>query len=189
MNARPLPSLEYLNECFELSEESASGLIWKVRPRNHFPTSTGYNIAKTRFASTHAGTIKLDKRTGKHYVSVAILNHKYWAQRIVYSIYYNKVLDSNIEIDHIDNNGLNNLPHNLREATPSENQHNAKLRSSNSSGVKGISWHKIVGMWQGRVMLQRKSHHLGYSPSLEAMESIVRDYREKLHGEFYNHGK
>ncbi|ECH9128545.1 HNH endonuclease [Salmonella enterica subsp. enterica] len=44
------------------------------------------------------------------------------------------------EIDHIDNNKLNNSIGNLREVTHQLNQLNMPLRSNNTSGVKGVNW-------------------------------------------------
>ena len=53
-------------------------------------------------------------------------------------------LDLLNETDHRDCNPLNNQRFNLRPATHSQNLMNRKIRSDNTSGFKGVSWHKIT---------------------------------------------
>jgi len=68
----------------------------------------------------------------------------------------------NMEIDHIDGNGLNNIKKNLRICTTSLNQANSKKRKNTSSTYKGVSWHKILKKWQTRIRLNGKEIHAGY---------------------------
>ena len=42
-------------------------------------------------------------------------------------------------VDHKDQDKVNNLPENLREATRSENSMNTGVRKDNTTGVKGVS--------------------------------------------------
>jgi len=187
MKIKKLPPLDYLNECFELSEES-SALLWKIRPRSHFPTSRGHARTNAQFARKSAGTLWTNPLTGKQYCRIRIAGSVYHAHRIIYSMFHSVELSIDTEIDHEDNNGLNNSPTNLRVATHGENQHNESLRKNNTSGVKGVNWHKASSMWQGRVMFNSKTYNLGLSPTKKVMEEIVKEFREKLHREFTNHG-
>ena len=66
-----------------------------------------------------------------------------------------KITDS-IEVDHEDHDGRNCQKYNLRSATLSQNQGNAKVRKDNSSGFKGVSHFR--NKWHA--MLQHR--HLGY---------------------------
>ena len=50
-------------------------------------------------------------------------------------------------IDHINGDGLDNRRDNLRIATLEQNQGNSKLRKDNTSGYKGISWHRNAKKW------------------------------------------
>lgn len=50
--------------------------------------------------------------------------------------------DPSIFTDHRDHDGLNNCRSNFRICTPSENLGNARLRSDNTSGYKGVAWSK-----------------------------------------------
>lgn len=189
MKAKPLPSLEYLRECFDLDAGCPSGLRWKVRPRCHFVTARSYGSRNGTNAGKPAGAINTDQRTGRKYFCVGIAGSRYQAHRIVYSMFNSIELSVDTEIDHIDVNSLNNSYRNLRIATHGENQHNEGLRKNNISGVKGVCRHKESGRWMGRVMHNGTNHFLGYSSSLKVMEGIVREFREKLHKEFSNHGE
>ncbi len=50
--------------------------------------------------------------------------------------------DPNIEVDHYDNDTLNNTNENLRLCTRPQNLQNRKLQSNNSSGFRGVCLHK-----------------------------------------------
>ena len=72
------------------------------------------------------------------------------------------VKDRKTQVDHIDRNGLHNWKGNLRIATHSENRRNEGLRDINSSGLKGVGWHKRIGKWQARLGFEYGRIHLGY---------------------------
>jgi len=88
------------------------------------------------------------------------------------------------EIDHIDINPFNNKIENLRECTKSQNQHNKKLQSNNTSGVKGVYWNKRLGKWMARIKLFSKYIYLGYFEDLEFAELVIYEARLKYHGQF-----
>jgi len=91
-------------------------------------------------------------------------------------------------IDHIDGNKENNNINNLRKSTPSQNSHNMKLNNNNTSGVKGVSWYKEQQQWRGQIRNNNKQIHIGYFKNIEDAASAIRKAREKLHGEYANHG-
>lgn len=88
------------------------------------------------------------------------------------------------EVDHKDGNGLNNRRANLRPATTAQNQHNSRMRPNNTSGVKGVSWHKRNEKWQAQVTIQRRRVGLGYFGTIEEAAAAIAQERAKLHGEF-----
>ena len=92
------------------------------------------------------------------------------------------------EIDHINGVKDDNRWGNLREASHSENAKNLKLRTNNTSGVKGVYWHKRNKKWLAQCMVNGKQHTLGYFTDLATAEIVIRAFREKYHGEFANHG-
>ena len=73
------------------------------------------------------------------------------------------------EIDHIDNNPLNNSLSNLRWATSSENNKNRGKKASCSSKYIGVSYHKKTDKWRSRIILIRKETYIGlFATELEA---------------------
>lgn len=97
------------------------------------------------------------------------------------------VTDSNIQIDHIDNNKLNNKKSNLRIATHSENQQNKpKFKKNGSSKYKGVSLNS-KGNWL--VMINDINYgtcNIGTFTSEIAGANAYNYYAKLYHGEFAN---
>mgnify|MGYP000650107471 CR=1 FL=1 len=88
-----------------------------------------------------------------------------------------------MQIDHKDRNPLNNRRFNLRLATPSQNIMNQKIGSNNTSGVKGVYWHKASRRWIARIRI----YGVTKSKSFLSKEAAIkaRKRAEKRHyGEF-----
>lgn len=79
--------------------------------------------------------------------------------------------------DHIDRNGLNNQRDNFRPCSASQNGINQKRRKDNTSGFKGVSWHKPSRSWQARL----RQKVLGF---FSDAESAARAYNEAAFREF-----
>lgn len=190
MKIKPLPSLAYLNECFDLDPSSPTGLRWKLRPREHFPTARGWAICKGRDSGKVAGSIHANGSSGKLHYVVGISGELFFAHRVVYSLFHKATLHTDIQIDHKDNCGLNNHPKNLRPATGSENCCNTPVRRTSTSKVKGICLcnHRGKKTWRARVMLKGKRHHVGRFQSKEMAARAIREFRPTLHQQFCNHG-
>lgn len=65
------------------------------------------------------------------------------------------------QVDHINRDRADNRWVNLREATNQENQNNTKLRSTNKSGVRGVSWDKRKNRWYATITVDGKMMNLG----------------------------
>ena len=94
------------------------------------------------------------------------------------------VTSSGVEIDHIDGNGLNNRRENLRIVTKAQNQHNRKKSANNTSGFKGVFWHRAAGKWAAAIRLNGKRSHLGLYVRPEDAHAAYQSASERLHGEF-----
>ena len=124
-----------------------------------------------------AGSIGSDGR----YYNIGINKKVYRLHRIIFLYHYGYLP---LQIDHIDGNGLNNTIENLRPATRSQNACNAKKSSANSSGVKGVRWHKKDKKWIAYIKLNRKTYFGGYFDSIEKAAQKVKQMRQYFHGEF-----
>lgn len=93
--------------------------------------------------------------------------------------------DDSTVIDHADHNGLNNRKSNIRICTQSQNCMNKKTQSNNSSGYKGVSFHKRKNKYQATIMINRKQIYLGsFNTAIEASE-VYQAAAKRLFGKFY----
>lgn len=88
------------------------------------------------------------------------------------------------DIDHWNGNGLDNRRSNLRAATHSQNMMNRPAPITNTSGYKGVSWHRKAGKWMAMIWDRNKQIYLGlYVDPVEA--ALAYDAAAiRLHGEF-----
>jgi hypothetical protein len=70
-------------------------------------------------------------------------------------------LDVSLRTDHRDLNPLNNCRDNLREATQADNGRNRGRNRNNTSGYKGVWWHKRNRRWIADIKVNRQKFHLG----------------------------
>lgn len=68
-------------------------------------------------------------------------------------------------IDHKDQNGLHNWKDNLRIASLSINAYNCKMNIRNTSGFRGVIWHKAAKSFIAVIGIEKKKKHLGCFPS------------------------
>lgn len=64
-------------------------------------------------------------------------------------------------IDHINRSRRDNRISNLRDVSSYLNSKNTGQFSSNSSGMKGVSFHRAQGMWHAHIIDQGVRHFLG----------------------------
>lgn len=87
-------------------------------------------------------------------------------------------------VDHINGNGLDNRKENLRLCTHAENQRNAKIRSDNKSGYKGVGWNKQKNKWETRVRLNGRPKIVGFfSDPVDAAKAYDAKAKE-IYGDF-----
>lgn len=87
-------------------------------------------------------------------------------------------------IDHINGNPADNRFENLREANPSQNLANQKRNTANTSGHKGVSWHKAAKKWSAYIKVNGKRRHLGlFHDKAEAAQAYA-SAALRLHGVF-----
>jgi len=87
-------------------------------------------------------------------------------------------------VDHRNGDKTNNKIENLRWATKSENNANSKMRSHNTSGVKGVHWHKRYSKWYVQIQIDGVKTQLGYFATLEEATDVRRAAAQEHFGEF-----
>ncbi|TCD25011.1 Pathogenesis-related transcriptional factor and ERF protein [Lelliottia amnigena] len=144
-----------------------------------------YNKHTGQFFGTKT-TNPVGRMHNKGYWRITHANKCYLAHRLAWFFCYGVWPK---EIDHIDNDKLNNSICNLREVTHQLNQLNMPLRSNNTSGVKGVNWDKQRKRWRARVVVNGKYFTAGHFKEIADAELAIRNLRERVHGEFANHGR
>ncbi len=71
------------------------------------------------------------------------------------------ITDPSVKVDHEDHNGLNCQHYNLRDSQGKNNQ-NQQKKSNNTSGFKGVSWHKEKKKWVVRIKVDKHYLFMGY---------------------------
>lgn len=75
-------------------------------------------------------------------------------------------------VDHINGDKLDNQKSNLRLCNHAENMRNTKLSTRNTSGYKGIYWHKRSQYWQAYITYNQKHMYLGrYVDKMDAVKA------------------
>jgi hypothetical protein len=87
-------------------------------------------------------------------------------------------------IDHINRDGLDNRRCNLRLCSQGENKRNCKKYTSNSSGFRGVSWHKHLHKWQARIQFNYITQRIGYFNNKEQAAKAYDERAKELFGAF-----
>ena len=117
----------------------------------------------------------------KGYLTIKI-NKKCYKQHRVVFLYFNGYLPK--AIDHIDRNKLNNSISNLRPSTKNGNNHNVGPNKKNTSGYKGVYWHKPRKKWRAMIKINRKQITIGRFNTPEEAALAYNIAALKFHGDF-----
>lgn len=91
-------------------------------------------------------------------------------------------------VDHINGDGLDNRRENLRVCTHAENTRNKRMLSANTTGLKGVSWHKKDKKFRAQIGFDGQKVHLGNFDDPHLAHEMYCLAADMLHGEFANHG-
>ena len=159
--------------------------IHKPRSEDMFPSQRYYKIWTTRYSGKVAGSC--NPYGNNLYVRIYLLGVPYFAHRIAWKMFYGE--EPPEVIDHVDNDGTNNAIRNLRKATPNQNMWNSKISVANTSGHKGVCFHRRIGKWISNLKVNNKKIHLGYFDTAEDAAKAHNEAAVKYHGSFARYTK
>ena len=172
---KPLPSVEYLRECFEYDPDTGT-LTWRARPRGHFNGERIWRAWNARHSGREAG-----QTLPSGYHRVAVCNTQYRVNRVITKLMTGE--DPPRTVDHHDGDPSNDKWENLRPATQQEQNWNQGLRKNNTSGFRGV--YRFEKKWVAAITKERSFINLGLYGTPEEAAAAYGVEARKLHGKFY----
>jgi hypothetical protein len=161
--AKP-PTAERLREL--LDYDSATGVFrWKISTSNR--VRVGEIAGHLRRDGYHC--ISIDGTVYLAHLLAWLHHYGAWPKRIV---------------DHKDTVRNHNWILNLRLATHSQNNVNCANHGHNTSGYRGVSFHKPIGKWQAYIGVNHRNVHLGFFDTPQEAWQARRAAEPKYFGQF-----
>jgi hypothetical protein len=88
------------------------------------------------------------------------------------------------EVDHRNMKRDDDRWENLRDASHGQNNQNREKYRSNTSGYKGVVWHKGASKWMAQVWAGGKKYYLGLHDNIEEARAAYNSFASENHGEF-----
>lgn len=151
----------------------------ELRSLLHYDEAAG---VFTRLVGRKGGKLVAGSARKDGYVRISINGRAYLAHRLAWFFVYGTWPLG--FLDHRDGNPSNNCLANLRPATQPENMANAKRRSDNKSGFKGVNWFPSVKKWGARISKNGKRQFLGYFDTAEEAGRAYAEAAGEVFGEF-----
>ena len=118
------------------------------------------------------------------YRYVQIKRQRFLAHRVAWALHYSEW--PNQFLDHVNSHRADNRIVNLRLANPSENNWNKTLQTNNTSGFKGVTFHRASGKYVAQITVQKVRHRLGSFDTAEQAHAAYVKAAQELHGEFHH---
>lgn len=91
---------------------------------------------------------------------------------------------ADMQVDHINGDGLDNRKCNLRICSNSQNMMNGRKRKNGTSKYKGVSYFKRDGRWRAVISNFGKYTHIGYFDTEEEAAMAYNEIARNIFGEF-----
>jgi hypothetical protein len=116
---------------------------------------------------------------GSGYKVVTINSKTYKLHRVIWVMLFGQI-PNKFFIDHINGKKFDNRLENLRLATNHQNQQNRPAPKNNSSGFRGVTWHKSVDKWMARISHNGKRTTIGFFDTAEDAYEAYKTEAKKL---------
>lgn len=161
MAVKALPTPEVLRQLLRYEPETGK-LFWRTRPvslfRCHGKMSAEH--AASTWNKSHAGKEAFTSVDNYGYRRGSVFNISIRAHQVIWRM-ENGIQPDGSDIDHIDNDRLNNRLENLRLAERSQNCANRRARRDGTSRFKGVCWKQQLGAWIAYAFTGSQREHLG----------------------------
>lgn len=97
-------------------------------------------------------------------------------------------IPSGMQIDHVCHNASCVNPAHMRLCDGFGNARNKGKYKTNTSGFKGVYWHKQAKNWHAQIWSMGQNRHLGHFDSAESAHEAYCRAAKILHGDFANYG-
>lgn len=159
-----LPTQARLAEVLRYDPETG-GFWWLVSPSS--------NVAVGDLAGS------IDK--GLRYRRIGVDGFQHYAHRLAFIAMTG---DCPSMIDHINRDRSDNRWRNLRAAEKWQNLGNSGPSARNTSGVKGVCWHKAAGKWHAQIRANGRHFSIGLFDCIEDAANAYKSASDLLRGEF-----
>jgi hypothetical protein len=155
----------------------------RVRELLDYDPETGvFRWKMNRTNGVKAGDVAGVVNASHGYVIVCIENRRYRGHRLAW--FYTHGEWPTFDLDHADADRTNNALSNLRPCNDALNVANARRRKDNTSGFKGVSWHKTKKRWFAHIRVDGVLRHLGGFSDPAAAHDAYAAAALKHYGEF-----
>jgi hypothetical protein len=174
---KPLPSPNLMRKLLRYEPDTGK-LFWLERSIDLCISERALAAFNAQFAGKEAFTAD----NGDGYRCSYLFGRTMRAHRVIWAIVYGDWPKD--QVDHINGVRSDNRICNLRAATHSQNAHNARHSSLNTSGFRGV--HRVYGRdrWQARITFNGKRISLGVYQTPEEAHDAYRRASKQYHGEF-----
>lgn len=155
--------------------------VWRYRARDHFLTDKACNAWNARYPGETAGTFH---RSSGYWI-ITINNCPHGAHRLAW-LWVHGWLPK--ELDHVNQDRIDNRICNLREVSHRDNGRNRRLSRNNTSSISGVSWSSKEQKWRATIRVNYKHLNIGVFSSLDAA-ARARKSAERKYGFHRNHGR
>ena len=166
-----LPSVDAIRSAFDYAPETGV-LTWRFHPA--WPPHLN-----ARWVGCEAGAIFRSPK-GRLYRRIGWAGRAYMAHRLAWVHFHGT--QPAAQIDHRNNDGLDNRIDNLREATHGENRMNARTSRNNRLGIKGVT--PFRNGFRAAIRAYGKRIWLGDFPTAEEAASAYATAARRYHGTF-----
>ena len=182
MPPKDLLSPDVLRKLFDYNPDTGL-FLWRNRPISMFCNKNGSALrVGNSWNSRYAGTLAFQNVSKLGYCHCSAMGANLSSGRVAWAIHYGHW--PNWEIDHINCLRSDNRISNLRQASRAENVRNTRKYKNNTSGVKGVSFHKSKGKYRAYISVEGKQFNLGYFHALEDAAAAYAVASDDRHGDF-----